>query len=117
MSGPGGIIRPDGERENGAQRVRESWSVGQLLAISAEQREAIVDAMPPSQRVALAELARYGLDRAMRDAERYNHLLGRLLLDRATSCSMCGGRGLVGSDHMNSGPCPDCVEAGRLDRG
>ncbi|WP_300733665.1 hypothetical protein [Pseudomonas sp.] len=59
--------------------MRESFTVGQLLAIGEQRREPLIAAMPKAQRVALAELARYGLDRAMRDAERYNVLLGELL--------------------------------------
>ncbi|QIK64130.1 hypothetical protein G7068_13685 [Leucobacter viscericola] len=34
----------------------------------------------------------------------------------APTCQTCNGIGLVGSNHMNSGECPDCVTAIRLER-
>lgn len=83
MSGPGGIVRPDGEPENGAHRVRESFSVGQLIAIRHDRRAAIVDAMPHEQRVALAELAQLGLARELDKVDEYTNVLRLLLRDRA----------------------------------
>lgn len=62
------------------RRVRESWSVGQLLAIGANPRRAeLVAGIPRRVRVSLADLARHGLNSSLKKAEDYNVLLGELL--------------------------------------
>lgn len=62
------------------RRVRESWSVGQLLVIGANPKRAeIVAGLPRGMRVALADLARHGLNNSLKKTDEYNTLLGELL--------------------------------------